>query len=662
MARRNLHLAALLLSFLHITSSQTIELGDEIIAATYDIISPAAEEIASAFLLHSEAFQLTDAVLANLTALHLSNISLFGFGDDSASTTNRRPISSGTCKTYPGDALWPSDDLWDIFDFLLGGALIKTKPVASPCYDEFGNYNESQCAWLNSNWSNDSYFQTADPTSVNAEFYQNSTCLPAAVWPYDQDCTLGSYPPYSVNVTNVAQIQLAVNLARNLDLRLVIKNTGHDFGAKSTGAGGLNIWTHHLKEIEFLGDAHTSGDYTGPALKVGAGTQAYEIYAACHEHNLTCIGGEARTVGVMGGYIQGGGHSPMSSMYGMAADQVLAFELVAADGRFVTANETQNTDIFWALRGGGGGTFGVITSVTVKAHPRMPVSFVTFTIDNSGNVTTEAFWSAIEAYWDGFITWTEAETYSYFWLTPQGSGIYNFYMEAWWAPNKTAAELEALTAPLFEKWSALGVPLTPVYQEYDNFYDAWLAAFPLEPWGVNSVRMASRLFPRANWANDTIQTQTFATVREFLEEDLNVYGFHIAPGQHEYPDNAVNPAWREAVGHIMLSAEWDPALWGSAEGIAEIKERSDNVTYVWNAKWRELTPGSGAYCSESDYIEPDFQHSFWGDNYERLYEIKQRYDPDGLFFAQNAVGSEDWAMDSYILGNLPSQAGKLCRV
>lgn len=122
-------------------------------------LPPAAEEIYSSSLLRSEAFQLTDAILANLTALHLSNISLFGFADDSTSTASRRSLASGTCKTYPGDTLWPTDDLWDIFDFLLGGALIETKPVASPCYDEFGNYNASQCAWLKSNWSNDSYFQ-----------------------------------------------------------------------------------------------------------------------------------------------------------------------------------------------------------------------------------------------------------------------------------------------------------------------------------------------------------------------------------------------------------------------------------------------------------------------------------------------------------------------
>lgn len=86
--------------------------------------------------------------------------------------------------------------------------------------------------------------RTDDPTSIITELYENSTCLPPAIWPEADttNCTLGSYPPYSVNVSNVAKIQLAINLTRTLDLRLVVKNTGHDINGKSTGAGALNIW------------------------------------------------------------------------------------------------------------------------------------------------------------------------------------------------------------------------------------------------------------------------------------------------------------------------------------------------------------------------------------------------------------------------------------
>lgn len=85
---------------------------------------------------------------------------------------------------------------------------------------------------------------------------------------------------------------------------------------------------------------------------------------------------------------------------------------MTADGRFVTASETENQDLFWALRGGGGGTFGVVTSAVVKAYPKLPCAYLTFTIERSGNVTEEMFWAAVQAYWDGFVTWTEAGTVS----------------------------------------------------------------------------------------------------------------------------------------------------------------------------------------------------------------------------------------------------------
>lgn len=74
-----------------------------------------------------------------------------------------------------------------------------------------------------------------------------------------------------------------------------------------------------------------------------------------------------------------------------------------------------------------------------------------------------------------------------------------------------------------------------------------------------------------------------------------------------------------------------------------------------------MSNGSGAYLSESDYIEPDFQHSFWGDKYERLYALKKKIDPWDVFYAQNAVGSEDFQMSENVFGILPSQNSRLCR-
>jgi FAD/FMN-containing dehydrogenase len=79
-----------------------------------------------------------------------------------------------------------------------------------------------------------------------------------------------------------------------------------------------------------------------------------------------------------GGYIASGGHSPLSSFYGMPADQVLAIQVVLADGSFITATSKHNADVFWMLRGGGGSTIGVVTSLTVKAFPKLETTAVTF--------------------------------------------------------------------------------------------------------------------------------------------------------------------------------------------------------------------------------------------------------------------------------------------
>lgn len=103
-------------------------------------------------------------------------------------------------------------------------------------------------------------------------------------------CTHGAYPVYAVNISNVGQIQLAINFARNANLRLVIKNTGHCYLGKSSGAGALSIWTHNLKKLEYFPNLKIPG-YSGPAMKVGAGVTVREVYAEAHRHAVSALGG-----------------------------------------------------------------------------------------------------------------------------------------------------------------------------------------------------------------------------------------------------------------------------------------------------------------------------------------------------------------------------------
>jgi hypothetical protein len=123
------------------------------------------------------------------------------------------------------------------------------------------------------------------------------SCLPPTFTGYflglNSSCSTGGYPEYVVKATTVAQIQLAVNFVRERNLRLVIKNTGHDFGAKSVGKGALSIWTHFLKDKEYI-EKYETKDYTGPAVKLGAGVQAAEANTFSKEHNVTLVGGEGK--------------------------------------------------------------------------------------------------------------------------------------------------------------------------------------------------------------------------------------------------------------------------------------------------------------------------------------------------------------------------------
>ncbi|PLB47470.1 FAD binding domain-containing protein [Aspergillus steynii IBT 23096] len=553
-----------------------------------------------------------------------------------------------SCKVFPGDRSWPRPRTWDLLDKLTDGGLIASVPRASSCYSG-PRYDADDCKLLTDQWT-DSYFHNNDPIEMLSPVYQGLTCQPTTN-PKD-NCTLGGYPAYAVNVSSVADVQLAINFARHTGVRLVVKNTGHDFSGKSGGAGALSIWTHNLKGIEHIPEYSAPGtNWTGAAFRVGAGVQAYELYKAADDYKLMAVGGEGRS-----GYVLGGGHSPLSSLHGLAADQVLSMQVVLPDGQFVTASFTENIELFWALRGGGGSTFGIVTSVTVKAFPTIPATSSTFTWSTGANLTHENFWAGFRAYLDLFIQHSDAGIYSYFFILPS-DGEFTFLMQPFFAPNKTVAETNALLSPWFKRLHELGIQFTPKTQYFNTFYEAWNASFPLEVVEKTHVATGSRLFPRANWEDESKLNATFSAIRASSEAGLTYISFNMAPtlARGGNPDNAVNPAWRKAVMHALSSVNWS-----DDSPVSEIKEARHNFTYGHMQRWRDVSPGAGSYLGESDRMEPDFQQSFYGDHYDRLLRLKRKLDPYDVFWAATAVGSDRWTVKTE--DGLPTENGKLCRI
>lgn len=333
----------------------------------------------------------------------------------------------------------------------------------------------------------------------------------------------------------------------------------------------------------------------------------------------------------------------------MAADHVLALNLILPNGTFLTASETTHVPLFWALRGGGGSTFGVVTSVTVRALPPIPVTISTFSFSTSPSLTAPTFWAGVRAYFDHFVPFAAAGTYAYWWVQPLGGGDFVFQMRPFFAPNYTVSQFEALVEPWFARLRALGIAVEANTTRYETFYGAWAEGFEFEMVGMANSRSGSRLFPAASFADEGARERTFGALRETTEgAGAVLLAFNMKNGAPRgVPGSAVNTHWRDSVLHACAGL-----------GVGEGEEGFERITEEVFGVWREASPGGGAYANEADLLEPGWQEAFWGGNYGRLAALKKEVDPWSLFYAPTAVGSEAWDLRS--VDGLPTQNGRLC--
>lgn len=346
-------------------------------------------------------------------------------------------------------------------------------------------------------------------------------------------------------------------------------------------------------------------------------------------------------------------------LFGAGADQIVALEVVLANGRFVTATQSVNSDLYWALLGGGGGTFGIITSAVVKVHRKVPVTTSTWTVMTSETVSAEAFWELVKFFWNSFPAYNKAKTYSWGTIMKLGPGAYMWTMNPFFATDKTIEEFETLVAPLFKKAAGLNITITANTTHYDRVLPAYQATFAQQNYYIGGAGgiPASRLVPTENWKNGEILNQTFAAVQNAVENAmmLNLYHQHTAD-EFDKGVNSLNPAFRNLQAQLVpitSVADMTPAGW---------KATDDHVNDDVMAPLRKITPAGGAYGNEANIGEPGWQQAFWGANYPRLLELKKKYDPTELFYVHHGVGSEGWVVQDNGIVGVQSTDGPLCRI
>lgn len=276
----------------------------------------------------------------------------------------------------------------------------------------------------------------------------------------------------------------------------------------------------------------------------------------------------------------------------------------------------------------------------------MPIAAASWTLDSS-KIGKDKFWTAAKAWFDRANDNVDAGCYAHAEIEPLGSDFV-LTMQPFFAPNKTATQLNTILAPYLSKLTSLNIPFSPKVTEYNSFYAAWQAEFPFEPTPNVSTIIASRLIFRSNFATEASRSTTFNVLRQSVESGISVKAINMNT-RGTNPDTAVNPALRNAVYHFIASTRVDPKSPSAARAA---------LTNGTMAKWRDITPGSGAYVNEADRMEPNWQRSFWGDKYDRLLSIKKEMDPRDTFWVNKGVGSEGWRVES----DKGDENGKLCRV
>ena len=226
-------------------------------------------------------------------------------------------------------------------------------------------------------------------------------------------------------------------------------------------------------------------------------------------------------------------------------------------------------------------------------------------------------------------------------------------------PEKTSAEAERILAPLVTTINSSNwddkIYIEKVVMTYPAFSPQWAAQSSAGDAGID-IRLGSRLLDHAALTSDTIKLKD--ALRKSTPAQWRIAGNFVAgPGvRNAAPaggSNAVLLAWRKAYTHVVLSRSWPP-LNATLE-----KKVTDELREVCVPALRDLAPNTGAYVNEADPSEPEWQKTFWGENYGRLKEVKEKWDPEGVFWCRPCVGHEDWTIEG---GDAIGQhEGKICR-
>ncbi len=585
---------------------------------------------------------------------------LGGLGMSSRAMSDARKAAAGSVsrRVKPADPEWPSAEKWQTLNQSTGGNLMKVQPLFAPCAAE---PKGADCLDVIKNVRNPFYLGD-QPAGTQVSGWLDAWSPAAST--------------YAVAARTPSHVAAAVTFARQNNLRLVVKGGGHSYQGTSNAPDSLLVWTRAMNAVtlheNFVARGCAGRCRPVPAVTVEAGAMWIDVYdAVTTKAGRYVQGGGCTTVGVAG-LVQSGGFGSMSKRFGTAAAGLLEAEIVTADGTIRTVNAYLYPDLFWALKGGGGGSWGVVTKLTLLTHElpeffggasgtisaksdaafrRLIARFLTFYADSLLN----SHWgesikvrrdNSLELslvcqgldnqraseVWQPFFQWAkDSDDY-----TTSDLGAGSGRARAWWDVDaRKARGSDAMIsdprpgAPSAHAWWSGDKDQVSAYLH--GYESLWLPAALL--------RLSDQ---------DRLAAALFAASRHWDVELHFNKGLAGAPPEviAAARDTATNPAVLDSFALAIIANGGVPPLPGQPfdPGIAHAEARAVDAAA---AELRRVAPGAGSYVSESNYFNPSWQEAFWGRNYRRLLSVKSKFDPDGLFFVHHGVGSEAWSADGF---------------
>lgn len=411
-------------------------------------------------------------------------------------------------------------------------------------------------------------------------------------------------PAVIARCASAADIREAIAFGRGAGLPIAVHAGGHSVAGLSMNDGGLVIDVRSMNDVSI--------DPAAKTIRVGGGTVWGEFDAACKPHALAATGGRVTTTGVAG-LTLGGGSGWMERKMGLACDNLLSVDLVTADGREVTASESENPELFWALHGGGG-NFGIATSLTFKLHdmPTFTGGLLLWPAE-AGNEVAHAYRALVASAPDdlgggfGFLTGPPEE------FVPehlQGTIVAGVIV----AYSGPEADLRALLAPLLALKPETELLMEIPYQEFNGMLD--------DPPGLQNW-----------WTAEYHDDVSDDMLREFC-----TLGAPMKPSSSQM----IMIPWDGAVSRVTDSPMANRHSKWVTHPFVLWQDPAENAEWIafgksFQAMLRKYSNG-GTYLN---FIGHEGQErivaAFGEDNYNRLVKVKAEFDPDNVFHGNQNI-------------------------